>query len=413
MKKYDLTNEIKKNMEFECKIVAYNSTGEGITRINGRAVFVPNTLVDEEHLVRILKVTNTAVYGKSMRLLKSCDSRIEPECKYYYSCGGCTQMHMTYAEELKFKLNKVNDALKHIGKQNFYISDILPSEKIHRYRNKVIFNVDGDKIGFYRQRTHDLVEVDDCLLQPKEYIEIANEIKKTGLNHIFIRNKICTIAGPSYDGPIPNNIDGLVICNNKRDNSVLNGDFKTIYGNADQLMELCGFKFRISPQSFFQINQPQAEKLYNTAVEFAGQGQLALELYCGAGTISHCLSKTFKKVIACEIVPEAINNAKENAVLNNVSNIDFYCCDAKEMSGFKPDVVLVDPPRKGLSIDAVELLKNISADKVVYISCNPSTLARDIQLLSDVYTIEKGVAVDMFPRTYHVESVVLLTKVHN
>lgn len=396
--------EIEKNQEYLCKIEGYSSEGFGVARIEGRAVFVPFARLGKEYLVHIVKVSNSAVYGRI-------NSIPSTDCPYFGKCGGCHLRHLSYEEELSFKLNKVNDALKRIGKQNVFATEIIGSEKTERYRNKAVFDVEGEKFGFYRPRSHDLIEIDDCLLQSESALRTAKSVEKQGLNHIFIRDTVCTLAGPSYSGPVPDGLTGLVLCDNRRENSVLDGDFKTLWGSPEQEEELCGFKFIISPQSFFQVNPPQAEKLYGIACDYAGTGDTALELYCGAGTISLCLSKYFKRIIATEIVPEAVENAKLNAERNGIDNIDFICSDASRVS-VNADVVVVDPPRKGMSAETINSILRIAPERIVYISCNPATLARDIALLKG-YDLKKVTAVDMFPRTHHVESVVLLTKVHN
>lgn len=392
---------IEKNQEYNVEITGYSSEGFGVARIDGRAVFIPFAKIGEKRSVRIVKVSNTAIYGKMNELP-------ETDCPYFGKCGGCHLRHLTYEEELEFKQNKVNEALKRIGKQNVFADQIIPSDRTERYRNKAVFNVQGDKFGFYRPRSHDLIEIDDCLLQSEFSLRIAKEIDKKGLNHIFVRDTVCTLAGPSYSGPIPEGVTGLVLCDNRRENSILDGEFRTLFGNPVQEEKLCGFQFRISPQAFFQVNPPQAEKLYSLAVEYAGSGNTALELYCGAGTISMCLSSNFKKVIATEIVPEAIENAKENAVLNGIDNIEFICGDASAIS-VNADVIVVDPPRKGMSKDAIDSILKMNPDRIVYVSCNPATLARDLLLLKG-YELQKVTAVDMFPRTHHVESVVKLTR---
>ena len=397
------TKELKKNNVYTAPIEGYSSEGFGVARINGRAVFVPFAKKGQEYEIKILKISNTACYGKL-------SSRPETDCPYFGICGGCQLRHLSYEEELEFKLEKVNSALKRIGGQSVQAEKITGSDSILRYRNKAVFNVQEDKFGFYRPRTHELIEIEDCLLQKEEALRIAREVEKPGLNHIFIRDTVCTLAGPEYSGPIPSGITGLVLCNNRRENSIIDGRFKTLWGSAEQEEALCGLKFIISPQSFFQVNPPQAEKLYFKALEYAGTGRQALELYCGAGTISMLLARSFERVTAAEIVPEAIENAKRNAELNGVNNIDFICADAKDIKEKGADVVLVDPPRKGMSIETISELKRIAAERIVYVSCNPATLARDIKLLEDEYELKKVEVFDMFPRTHHVETVVLMQK---
>ena len=398
---------MKKNEVYDVIIESYNSEAEGVARIDGRAVFVPYAKIGECHKIQILKVTNTAIWARSL------EKRIETDCPYYYRCGGCSCRHMSYEEELEFKLQRVNDALLRIGKQTVKAEAIIPSDNIFRYRNKAIFNFNGDVFGFYRQRSHDLVEIDDCLLQSELSISCAKEIAKLNnpyIRNVFVRDTVCTIvASESVDAVNIPGLTGEVLCLNKgRENSILNGEYQTLYGCADLEEHLCGMKFVISPQSFFQINPSQAEKLYSKAIDYAGKGKKVLELYCGTGTISLLLSKNFECVVATEIVPEAVENAKVNASINNVSNIEFLCKDASEIS-IPCDTVVVDPPRKGMSLDAVEAVKRCNPEKIVYVSCNPATLARDI-LFFNKYELTECTVFDMFPRTKHVETVVLLCK---
>jgi len=448
---------LKKNSEFIATVEGYNSSGDGVFRINGYAVFVPLTLFGEVWRIKIVKVTNTAVYGKRLELLQSSQHRIEPDCPYFGICGGCDCRHMDYSSELSFKLDKVNDSLKRIGHQSVCASEILSSELIERYRNKAVFNVcntpDGIGFGFFHERTHDLIQIGQCLLQ-NEFAERSaaciidfmtahhfmayEEENGTGtVRHIVCRNAVytqdhivCIVSARGfgvYTDELVNSllyhcpeITGIVLCINKgRINSILDGTFYTLYGNPDLTDYLGRYLFEISPRAFYQINPPQAEKLYAKAVEYASAGKTdsCLELYCGSGTISMFLSEHFKTVFATEIVPDSIGNANDNANRNDINNIRFLCGDAAETanfvkeSGMQFDCVVVDPPRKGMDEAAVNAVASISPERVVYVSCNPSTLARDIVRFNERgYTLQKVTAVDMFPRTCHVETVVLMSR---
>ena len=448
---------IKKNNEYIVTIDSYNSESDGVARIDGFAVFVPKTILGEVWHIKILKVSSSAVYAKGLELIRPSHQRIEPECRFFGSCGGCDTWHMSYEEELSFKLSRVNDALSRLGHQTFHVSDILPSDAVTRYRNKGIFNFgsadDMVSFGFFRERSHDLIPIDSCLIQnslgervsacvaqflTSNHIRSYDEETGAGtVRHVFCRTSFytedavaCIISARGFGSltdalvnrliyEVPE-LTGIVLCINKgRFNSVLNGDFYTLYGNPDITDTLGRFRFVVSPQGFYQINPPQAEKLYTKAVEYAGRGNTdsCLELYCGSGTITLFLSDVFQSVYATEIVPESIENAKLNAERNNVSNVDFLCQDASDTaeavlhSGRKIDCVVVDPPRKGMDEAAVNAVGSISPERIVYVSCNPATLARDIQRFERFgYTLIDGTAVDMFPRTCHVESVVLLSK---
>ncbi|MDO5446139.1 MAG: 23S rRNA (uracil(1939)-C(5))-methyltransferase RlmD, partial [Eubacteriales bacterium] len=452
-----MNTTIKKNSEYFVTIEGYNSLGEGVARIDGFVIFVPKTIVGEVWRIKIIKVASSFIYAKALELQRPSSSRIDPECPYFGSCGGCDTWHMDYSEELSFKLAKVNDALSHIGHQSLQIHEILGSDQTSRYRNKGIFNVSSNtssvSFGFYRPRSHDLIAIDQCLIQNPLGERVSSCVtrfmerhdlrcfdEETGsgtVRHIFCRSAVytddrvaCIISARgfgAYTDELVNSLildcpelTGIILCINKgRQNSVLNGDFYTLYGKPEITDYLGRFEYVISPQSFYQINPPQAERLYAKAVEYACRGETdsCLELYCGSGTISLFLSEKFHNVFATEIVPEAIENAKQNAERNAVENVEFLCGDASVTanyvlnSGRKFDCVVVDPPRKGMDEDAVHAVASIAPDRIVYVSCNPSTLARDILRFNEFdYVLTAGTAVDMFPRTCHVETVVLMSR---
>ena len=447
--------ELMKNQIYTVWIEGYSSEAFGVCRIGGRAVFVPRALVGESWRVRIVKVGASAVYARGEELLVPSPERIEPDCPLFGKCGGCDCRHMSYNEELRFKLARVNDALQRIGKQSVTAGEIIPSEMIDRYRNKGIFAVaDADgrpASGFFRERTHELIPAEMCLIQNELAERAAKAVTdfmaqngipayeetsgRGAVRHVFCRCArktadavVCIVTARGFGDKTPMLVDALrTVCpelsgivlnvNKTRGNTVLAGDFYTIWGRAVIEDELCGSRFSLSPQSFFQINPPQAEKLYGRALEYAGGGELALDLYCGAGTISLCLAKSFRRIIGAEIVPEAVENAKENAAANGVINAEFFCADAGkaarelQVRGLRPDVIVVDPPRKGMDEAAVRAVCSMEPKRVVYVSCDPATLARDVLRFTELdYALREATAVDMFPRTCHVESVVKLTR---
>lgn len=446
-----------KNQEYVVRIEGYSSEGFGVCRLEGRAVFVPRALEGEDWRVRLVKVNETAVYAKGVELVSPSPARVEPECPYFGRCGGCGLWHMSYAEELRFKLGRVKDALRRIGKQTVSADTILGSEQVTRYRNKAIFAVgesNGEaRFGFYRGRSHELVAVERCLIQNElseraaaamtrfmleHGITAYNEESARGtVRHIFCRRAVrtpsavvCIVAARGFGSltcalvetlraTCPE-LTGIVLNINKsRGNTVLDGDFYTLWGEPDLTDELCGSRFSIAPQAFFQVNPPQAERLYELALDFAAPSAdtLAFDLYCGAGTISLALARRAGRVIGAEIVPEAVENAKANAEANGIDNVEFICCDAGEAAaelarrGLAPEVILVDPPRKGMSESAVDAVASMKPERIVYVSCDPATLSRDILRFEDLgYRLQRAAAVDMFPRTHHVETVVLLSR---
>lgn len=448
---------MRKNEIFEAEIVGYSSDGSGVCRINGRAVFVPRTIVGEVWQVKIVKVTSSAVWGKAIEPITLSSERQSPDCKYCIRCGGCTMRHMSYAEELRYKLGRLNDALKHIGHQSVQAQEIIGSDSIERYRNKGIYtvrNVAGEmKSGFFAPRTHELVPVGRCLIQSETADRVTAAVldfmrknniaaydektQKGSVRNVFVRTAVntpdcvaCIVTAKGLGNKtealarhLQNacpELTGIVLNVNKTaGNTVLAGDFYTLWGSQTVRDSLGGVEYEISPQAFYQINPPQAEKLYAKAVEYAGctESSTVLDLYCGAGTISLFLAKCAGRVIGAEIIPEAIENAKRNAHRNGIDNAEFICADAAKAAerfladGISPEVVVVDPPRKGMDEQAIRTVCQMSPDRVVYVSCNPSTLARDITVFNTHgYELKSATALDMFPRTSHVETVCLLSR---
>ena len=448
--------QLKKNEIFKAEIEAYNSEGSGVARILGRAVFVPRTIVGETWRIVIVKVTASAVYGRALEPVKISPERSAPECENYLRCGGCSLWHMSYDEELRFKKQRVNDALRHIGRQTVQAEAIIGSDEITHYRNKGIYAVreQGGKAckGFFAPRSHELVPVERCLIQSEIADKAADAVvrflNETGMRaydektrrglvrHVYVRRAVNTtdavaviVASGGFGARTQAFVEflrracpelsGIVLNVNKSDgNTVLAGDFHTLWGRGFIRDSLGGIVYELAPQAFYQINPPQAEKLYRKAVEYAApEGKTVLDMYCGAGTISLFLAKAAKQVIGAEIIPEAVENARENAQRNGIENAGFICADASEAAekflrdGVRPEVVVVDPPRKGMDEAAVRTLCGMAPDRVVYVSCNPATLARDVTVFNSCgYELKCAEAVDMFPRTSHVETVCLLSK---
>ncbi len=451
--------ELKKNEIYPARITGYTSEGAGVCRIGERAVFVPGTISGEEWDVRIVRSTSAAVWGRGEALRAASPHRVEPDCPVYPRCGGCALRHMDYEEELTLKLQRVNDALRRIGKLSFSVSGILPALADARQRRKVIFNVaeqNGHPVaGFYRARSHDVVPVPDCPAVPqaalvcertvldwmeREHIPVYDEAaRKDGVRHIFYRSShltedaVLTLTASRSPGEkalgiladmlrerCPD-VSGLVLNRNTaRGNTVLAGEFDTVWGSDILTEGLCGLTFTLSPRSFFQVNPPQAERLYDAALDFAGitPGMTALDLYCGTGTIGLCMASRGANVIGAEVIPAAVENARDNARRNGLSEVcEFLCADAGEAAaelarrGIRPQVIVVDPPRRGLDGSVISHAVGMQPERVVYVSCDPGTLARDLaSFVRQGYAPVDGIAVDMFPRTSHVETVCLLSK---
>ena len=446
-------DDIKKNEVYTVTIEGYSSEGLGVARLNGRVLFVHGGVAGETCDVHVMKVLKNVAFAKVKEIHTRSVHRVTPECPYFGKCGGCTYWHMDYEEELSAKRQKVWDALTRLGGQTLEELPILGSAQILNYRNKVQYPVaPPDKIGFYRARTHDVIPVEECRIQSVAAEKIAaavhgwmvehqiaayNEYTHQGwLRHLYVRTAkndealVCLVAtGEKMHGQKelitairnawPTTVGILLNINKKPGNVILGDRYKTLWGQNYLLDTLCGLTFKLSVPSFYQVNHDQAERLYETAVDFADLhgNETVLDLYCGTGTITLTLAKHAKHVIGAEIVPEAIEDAKKNAVRNNLEHVEFFCADASDIAakfaaeGYAPDVIVVDPPRKGLAADVIDAVVSMGPERVVYVSCDPATLGRDMKLFSEKgYALQRAAAVDMFPRTHHVETVVKLVR---
>lgn len=444
---------LKEGKVYPAVVEGYASGGEGVARIEGMAVFVKGALRGERVDVFIEHVGHNAAWGRMERLTQRSPARTEADCPYYGSCGGCQFRHMAYAEELEAKRQRVEDALRRIGGADISVSVIHGARETRRYRNKVQFPVAQGAVGYYQERTHKVVDIADCLLQPeldsvcrsavKEWMDrfrVPAYDERTGkglVRHLFLRTNsggevLCCIAANGKKLPHERELTdtlraaaptlaGVVLSVNTRKTNVILGDAYRILWGRDWLEEtLCGHSFRLSVPSFFQVNREQTEVLYRRALDFAALTgkETVVELYCGIGTISLALAGQAALVIGVEVVPQAVADAKENARRNGLeSKTRFVCGDAGDLAarlraeGARPDVVVVDPPRKGLAAEVVDTIAKMGPDRVVYVSCDPATLARDVKRFAPLgYVPVRAEAVDLFPRTAHVETVMLLSR---
>lgn len=438
-----------------CRLVidGYASDGAGVARLDGMVVFVQGGIRGEACDVRLTHVGRSALWGRVEEVVNPSPARIFPRCLHYTKCGGCQFRHMNYAEELEAKRIRVEDALRRLGGAEIHVSAILGAEQVDRYRNKAQFPVaKGPRIGFYRPRSHDVIDVDDCLLQGEAAARLRGAVKEwmaeysipaynertfTGLvRHVYVRTNragrsLCCLLVNGRGVPreaelvralrrAEPNLAGIVLGVNEKHNNVILGDsYRALWGEDFLSDTLCGLTFRLSVPSFYQVNPAQTEVLYGKALEFAGLtgAETVLDLYCGIGTISLVMARKAGMVWGAEVVPQAVDDAIANARRNHIENARFLCADAGEAArylegeGVRPDVVCVDPPRKGLAEDVVDTIADMGPQRVVYVSCDPGTLGRDVKRFAGRgYTLKKAVAVDMFPRTAHVETVVLLSK---
>ncbi len=435
-------------------IHGYAADGAGVSRLpDGMTVFVSGALKGEECLVKLDKVGKTAAWGHVQTVRKPSPERLVPDCPQYALCGGCALRHMTYAEELEFKRQKVRDCLTRIGGWDPGQMVIYGSENTERYRNKVQFPVaPGPRIGFYQRGTHAVTDVPDCALQgpvcaavrkvvmdhlTAYRIPAYDERAHSGLlRHLYIRmnrageSLVCLLVNgkalpheqeltAALRKAVPG-LRGVVLgVNQRHDNVILGEEYRTLWGDDFLMDAMCGLSFRLSVPSFYQVNTPQAERLYGLALEYAALTgtETVLDLYCGIGTITLCLAREARRAIGAEVVPQAVEDARENARRNGVENAEFFCGDAADVAarlaadGVRPDVVTVDPPRKGLAESVVGSIARMGPSRVVYVSCDPATLARDVKRFSALgYVPRSAAAVDLFPRTSHVETVVSLLR---
>lgn len=448
----------KKNASLTLEITGYTAEGMGVARWEGRVVFIPGTILGERWEVQLLKVKTNVAWGRAVRLLAPSPERVELDCPLAGRCGGCQYRHMTYEEELRAKRQRVQDALTRVGGVSLELPQVLGAENPLRYRNKVQFPVAQEKrglaVGYYRSRSHDVLDVDDCLLQPESVTTLRRTFKgwmeryrvpaydegtcQGLIRHLYVRTNqagealCCVVANGTRLPHAPELVQslrqavpalaGLVLNTNTKDTNVILGpNYRIIWGRDFLEERLCGMTFRLSVPSFFQINRAQTERLYAQALEFAGLTgrETVLDLYCGIGTISLALAQRAGQVIGAEIVPEAVQDAQANAARNQVDNARFLCGDAGEAAfqlaaeGVRPQVICVDPPRKGLAPEVPEILASMAPERIVYVSCDPATLARDVKRFGELgYPAVKSQAVDLFPRTAHVETVVLLSKLN-
>ncbi|MBQ7718430.1 MAG: 23S rRNA (uracil(1939)-C(5))-methyltransferase RlmD [Clostridia bacterium] len=427
---------IELNKIYEAEITSYGSTGEGVCRIDGFAVFVPQSAAGDKIKVRITKLHKSYARGEIAEIITPSPCRTEPLCRAFGECGGCNLMHIDYQAQLKFKHDKVASAFKKIGGFNdITVSDVVPSPEVFRYRNKVNVPVysDGDNAyaGFYKGRTHEAVKNTDCLLQDKSNAAVINAvaeyINKTNaaVNHIYIRtaqNRI--MVSLECDSPRLHDEDTLVTslleANGNISSVILNSKKpRAIYGELYLTDEISGIKFRIHHDSFYQINKGVCELLYKNAIDLLGdmRGKTVFDVYCGIGTISLHLAKKAKSVTGIEYLPHAVKDARENARLNGISNAVFYAGDAAKVlhdlfeGGDRADYVVLDPPRKGCDKALLETLGKMSPEKIVYISCDCATLARDAKVLTALgYSVRSVTPFDMFPQTHHIETAALLSR---
>ncbi len=453
--------DIEKNKIYTAECVSLGSDGEGIVKIDGFTVFVNGMLPKEKGKILIVKVKKSFGYGKLTELLETSPQRTAPPCPYYKTCGGCSVQHMSYKAQLEFKRNKVRDCVERIGGIfGAEYPETVGMDNPRNYRNKAQYPIGKDKngrtlIGFYAPRSHRITDIDGCMLQmdgsdeiiriTREYIDkygvpVYDETKHTGLlRHVITRisrstgemmvtyvvngNKLPHSAELIEELEKTGYVASVVLnINREKTNAILGAKSLTLWGKDTIRDEIGGVKFDISSLSFYQVNPAQTEKLYGIAIDLAGLSgrESVIDVYCGIGTISLLAAKKAAKVYGVEIVERAVEDARHNAGINGIENASFEAGKAEDIlpkmyaEGTRADVIFVDPPRKGLEPSVIEAVCGMEPDRIVYVSCDPATLARDMRMFADRgYTAGKIHTVDMFCQTGHVETVVLMSRVSN
>lgn len=447
---------VEKNKEYIVEVIDTGYKGEGIAKIDNFAIFIPNAIKGEKIKIKVLKVLTSYAFGKIIEIIEPSKNRLESDCGTYKRCGGCNLRHVKYDETLKIKQNLVQSLVNKTLKNKIKVKETIGMERPYYYRNKAQFPIGKDKennvvMGVFANRTHEIIPIKECFIQNKETqklakfilefikennISVYDETSGRGLiRHIVTKigiktNEImCIIVINGKEIPKEKeltmqiikkfpNVKTIVKNINTKNTNVIMGDKKEkIYGNGYIEDKLGEYTFKISPHSFYQVNPVQAEKLYSIGVEAANisKEDVVFDLYCGIGTISLFMAKYAKKVYGVEIVEQAIKDATENAKINNIKNTEFIAGDTQLIlddlinnKKIMPNVVMVDPPRKGLDNRSVENILKIMPNRFVYISCNPATLVRDLAKFEEMYEIKSIQPVDMFPFTSHVECVAVL-----
>ena len=448
---------VQKNKEYIVDIIDNGIEGEGIAKIENFAIFIDGAIKGEKCRILIVKITSSHAFGKLLEVIEPSEFRCQPDCDSYKRCGGCNLRHIEYEETLNIKAQKVQNLVNKTLSNSIDVYKTLGMGNPYNYRNKAQYpvgiNKDGEIVmGVFAKRTHEIIPLNECYIQKEISYKIAkfiidymkengisvyNEETQKGLvRHIVTKvgvqtNEImCIIVINGKEIPNEKDLTDKIIQNfpevksivkniNTRNTNIIMGEQNVnLYGNGYITDILGDYTFKISPMSFYQVNPVQAEALYNIAIEKANitKNDVVCDLYCGIGTIGIFASKFAKKVYGIELVKQAIDDANANANLNNIDNIEFICGDVEEAfdrlikkEKVKPSVVIVDPPRRGLDNNTIENIMQLNVERVIYISCNPATMVRDLHLMEEKYEVKEIQPVDMFPFTSHVETVTVLT----
>lgn len=389
------------------KIIDYDHQGRGIAKVDSKVVFIPKAKLGEEVSIKLVKDKKNYSIGKRCEPLKV------KYCPYYQTCGGCQIGHLTYDEQLEFKKNTVKNIFSKYTNYNLDSLEIIPT-KCYNYRNKVTFHIKEDKLGYYEEETNNLISIDKCNLLDSDIITLTASLN----SFIKVHKKLTKAIIKSLDGKL------MLILEGKEDKESINKFFSStvsslyynnelISGVPTLIIDVLSKKFMVRKDSFFQVNKEGVSLIYQEVINLVKEldCNIIYDLYCGTGTISLLVSNYAKKVVGIEVVEDAVRDAKSNLKLNNITNTEFYLGDVSKVIkklDYTPDTIILDPPRSGISKDLIEFLLSLKVKNIIYVSCNPLTLARDINLLDSIYHLESIKLVDEFPNTYHLESITLL-----
>lgn len=405
------------NDEFITKVIRLNNEGKGVSIINGVVTFIDKALVNETLKVKIDKINKNYMEASIIQIIEESKDRIKPICPYYNKCGGCNLMHMSSETILSFKKDKVKNIFKKISNEEINIDKIYSYNELN-YRNKVVFKVKEDKIGFYKNKSNELIDIDYCFICDELINKVLKVIKvfiKENINHNIKEIMIRTCNSKimlSLDNLNSDLKDKFIKKFNIIDSIYINNTL--VYGSKNLIQTLNNFNFYVSEKSFFQVNIKTIEKLYDYALSKVCDSKTLLDLYSGTGTISILSSSKSKKVIGIEVIPSAVKDANENLKLNNIKNVKFILGKVEDniekIKKENVDYLILDPPRSGSDKKSLRNILEINPKKIIYISCNPVTLARDYNSLKDKYDIEDIALFDMFPNTHHIESLLVLER---
>ena len=395
------------------KIESLDHYGRGIAKINGKIAFIENALPNEIVEIKLNNEKKRYIEGSVLKYIETSKKRVNVDCPYYNSCGGCNIMHLSYEDQLKFKQEKINNIIKKYLNTEIKVNDIISSDLNLNYRNKVAFQV-KEKIGFYKNNTHDIINIDNCLISNKLINKSIKYLKKLDLKYV---NKITCRTGL--------NELMVIIETNKKNIDItplkeiahsiylkVDNDYIHVFGNKNIYEKLGDYKYIISPDSFFQVNINTCIKLYNKIKDYVGENKKVIDLYCGTGSIGIFINKT-NNIIGIELNKSAIKDALKNKKINDINNIDFICGDSgnklKKLN-FNPDVIVVDPPRSGLNKETIQNILSFNSKEIIYVSCDPMTFVRDLNIFKEKYNIKEITPFDMFPNTYHIECIAFLKR---